>query len=47
VREVAAYWTAPAMPIKHYEDAALVRRILGVETRPSRGASEYSWIRVV
>lgn len=31
VREVAASWAAPRMPIKCYEDAEQVRRSLGVE----------------
>lgn len=33
VREVAAYWTAPAMPIRHFESADGVRRVLGVTSR--------------
>lgn len=33
VREVAAYWTGPAMPIKHYESSDMVRRALGVASR--------------
>jgi hypothetical protein len=38
VRGVAASWAAPRMPIKHFEDAAQVRRILGVEARLSKDA---------
>ncbi len=33
VREVAAYWTAPRMPIKHYESADVVRQVLVVTAR--------------
>ena len=33
IREVAAHWSAPRMPIKHFEDASLVRSILGIDQR--------------
>ena len=36
IQEVAASWAAPVMPVKHYEDADAVRRILGVEARLSK-----------
>lgn len=39
VREVAASWAAPRMPVKHFEDAEAVRRILGVEGRFSRDSA--------
>jgi hypothetical protein len=39
VREVVASWAAPRMPVKHFEDAEAVRRILGVEGRFSRDSA--------
>ena len=39
VREVAASWAAPAMPVKYYQDAEGVRQRLGVDARLSRDLS--------
>jgi hypothetical protein len=43
VRGVAASWAAPYMPIKHFEDAELVRRSLGVKSRLSKDSPISGW----
>ena len=41
VREVAASWADPGMPIKHYADAEHVRRSLGVEAWLSKARKDH------